>query len=101
VPEDNGGGSLVNRLYPNRPNPFNPRTSIRFSLASAGTAKLVIYDVTGREVRTLVNGPQTAGLHEVVWDGTRDDERALPSGVYWCRMTTAGFESNRRMIVLK
>ena len=62
---------------------------------------MVVYDVSGRAVRTLVNGPQTAGMHEVIWDGTRDDGRVLPSGIYWCRLSAEAFESNRRMIVLK
>jgi hypothetical protein len=101
TPEAGATAALVNYLYPGFPNPFNPRTTIRFSLAADGKATLVIYDVAGRTVRTLVDGAQNAGPHAVVWDGTNDAGRVLPSGVYWCRLSAAGFTSNRRMVVLK
>jgi hypothetical protein len=102
VPEEEGGiGALVDRLYPNLPNPFNPRTTIRFALAAAGNAKIVVYDVSGRALKTLVDGPQTAGLHEVIWDGTDDAGHVLPSGVYWTRLSAGSFQSNRKMVVLK
>lgn len=101
VPEENGGSALVNRLYQNHPNPFNPRTMIKFSLAANGPAELVIYDVNGRKVRTLVSGHQIAGPHEVIWDGTNDAGQPVASGVFWSQLTTDGFSSNKKMVVLK
>ncbi|MFB3907538.1 MAG: FlgD immunoglobulin-like domain containing protein [Candidatus Eisenbacteria bacterium] len=98
---DNGAEVLVNRLYPNRPNPFNPRTAISFRLAARGPVKIEIEDVTGRRVRTLVDARMDPGPHEVVWDGRDDADRPVASGVYWVRMATEGFESNRKMVVLK
>jgi len=101
VPEDNGGSALVNRLFQNSPNPFNPRTMIKFSLAQGGPAQLVIYDVNGRKVKTLVNGQQTAGPHEVVWDGTNDSGQQVASGVFWSKLTVNDWSSNKKMVVLK
>jgi hypothetical protein len=101
LPQETPGTALVNRLYPSAPNPFNPRTTIRYSLAQAGPAMLAIYDVSGRRVRTLVDGPQTAGAHEAVWDGTNDRGLRVAGGVYWSRLSAAAFESNRRMVVVK
>jgi hypothetical protein len=91
----------VTRLYQNRPNPFNPRTVLRFSLAGTGQAELAIYDVSGRKVRTLVEGWMDAGLHEVVWDGTDDLGHTVPAGVFWSQLTSDGFRSNKKMVVLK
>jgi hypothetical protein len=101
VPGPEAEANLVNRLYQNSPNPFNPRTTIRFSLAQAAPAQLVIYDVNGRQVRTLADGPQTAGPHVLVWDGTDDAGHRVPSGIYWSKLTTAGYKSNMKMVVLK
>ncbi|MCC7142017.1 MAG: T9SS type A sorting domain-containing protein [Candidatus Eisenbacteria bacterium] len=89
------------RLFQNTPNPFNPRTSIRFSLAAGGPAELFIYDVNGRKVKTLVSGNLTAGEHTEVWDGTDDAGRKVGAGVYWSQLKAGGYESNKKMVVLK
>ena len=67
----------------NYPNPFNPRTTLRFSLAEAAVVRLVVYDVLGRRVRVLVDGAREAGLHEVVFEAS-----GLPSGLYLARLET-------------
>jgi hypothetical protein len=95
------GGGPVPASSQNQPNPFNPRTSIRFSLAADGPVKLLIFDVNGRRVRTLVEESLKAGLHEMVWDGTDDDGRTVTSGVYWSQLATDGYASNRKMVILK
>jgi hypothetical protein len=91
----------VNTLLQNHPNPFNPLTMIRFSLARPGHASLVIYDVTGRRVRTLVDGSRDAGAHAVTWDGTNDRGAHVASGVYFYRLYAAGFERTRKMVLLR
>jgi hypothetical protein len=101
VPSEPQSEVFVNRLERNRPNPFNPRTTIRFSLAESGTARLVVYDAGGRKVKTLVDGAQTAGVHEVVWDGTNDSGSPVASGVYWSQLHVKGFTSNKKLVVLK
>jgi hypothetical protein len=97
-----GGNPFVNRLYMNAPNPFNPRTTVKYSLAAIGPVRIVIYDVEGRLVRTLVDSPKMpAGLHDAVWEGTNDRGAHVGSGVYWAQMRAGSFTSNRKMIVIK
>jgi len=96
-------GVQATRLFQNSPNPFNPNTTLRFSLASRGPAELSIYDVSGRKVKALVDGVLEAGSHEVVWDGTDDAGRELSSGVYWSYFEAAslGVKSKKKMVLLK
>ncbi len=77
-------------LDQNTPNPFNPLTTIRFSIAESGLVSLTIYDVNGRRVRTLVDGLSSAGYQSVVWDGTDSRGRPVASGVYLYRLTHTG-----------
>ena len=74
---------LVFRAYPNHPNPFNPRTTLAFDLPQAATrVSLRLYDLHGRLVTALIDGPLPAGRHGVVWNGADDAGRAVASGVY-------------------
>ena len=79
------------------PNPFNPRTTIRFELARAGAARLAVYDVCGRRVRTLLDGSLAAGSHEAEWDGRDDSGREVGSGVYLARLESGGVAAVARM----
>jgi hypothetical protein len=83
-------------LSQNFPNPFNPSTLIRYQLAGAGSVKLTVYDVLGREVATLVDGTQQQGAHEA-----RFDAGGLSSGVYLYRLQTSGFVQQRKMVLQK
>lgn len=74
------------RLMKASPNPFNPRTSLSFELASAARVQLEVFDARGRRVATLVDGPQGPGVHEAVFAGVDADGRALGSGVYYLRL---------------
>lgn len=93
--------ALVNRLYQNEPNPFNPRTTIKFSLAQNGPVKVLIYDVNGRLVKTLQDGTLNAGPHSLTWDGTNDAGNHVGSGVFWAQMKAGSFVSNKKMVILK
>jgi hypothetical protein len=102
VPTGVGGG--VRRLFvldQNYPNPFNPSTTIAFELESASRARLRIYDVTGKLVRTLVDGRLAAGPHRAAWDGADDRGRAVASGVYYYRLDAGPASATRRMVLLK
>jgi hypothetical protein len=89
-------------LYPNVPNPFNPSTTIRYDVPSGGGAvTLRIYDVGGRLVRTLVEGPQTTGRKTVIWDGKDDGGRSAASGVYFSRLQAPGYNKTLKMVLLK
>ncbi|MCB9463016.1 MAG: hypothetical protein H6682_04960 [Candidatus Eisenbacteria bacterium] len=93
--------SAATRLHPSAPNPFTPRTTIRFDLATTGPAELAIYDVAGRKIRTLAQGTLHAGPHDLVWDGTDDAGHSVPSGTYWMRLEAMGHRSASRLVRLK
>ncbi len=101
VPAGGADDRRANRLDQNSPNPFNPRTAIPYSLATAGPIKLVIFDAAGREVRTLVDGPRPAGSHREIWDGTDNAGRRIAAGVYWSQLTVGGYRLNKKMVVVK
>jgi hypothetical protein len=88
-------------LDANRPNPFNPATRIRFSLAKSGDAALRIYSVDGRLVRTLVHGPLGTGYHDAFWDGRDDRGHDVTTGIYLYKLTSNGKSVSRKMSLLK
>jgi hypothetical protein len=90
-------------LFQNYPNPFNPSTQIAYYVpeTSDGHVSLVIYDVTGARVRTLVNGKKTTGRHVTVWDGRNSNGTPVGSGVYFYRMTQKGYTATKKMLLLK
>jgi hypothetical protein len=83
-------------LSQNYPNPFNPITNVKFSMLNERDVKLVVYDVQGREVQTLVNEKLSAGIYEVKFDGSM-----LNSGVYFYKMMTDGFTETKKMLLIK
>ncbi len=85
------------RLYPCRPNPFNPRTTIKYDLPVAGAVRLAVFDVAGRLVRTLVEDSMPQGSHEAVWDGRDSTGREVGSGSYLARLEFGGRVETVRM----
>jgi hypothetical protein len=82
------------------PNPFNPRTSIAFDLASPSTVELQIHDLRGRMVKKLMAGFLQSGHHEVIWDGTNDQGRNLSSGTYLVQLkSTEGIRQNKLVLI--
>jgi len=98
-----GTGDLprVTRLLPNTPNPFNPMTRIRYDLARPGLVTLRIFDARGRLVDTLVQGPQDAGTHAVVWNGRDGRQVPLGSGVYFYTIRSGDALLRGKMTLLK
>lgn len=89
-------------LYQNYPNPFNPTTNFKYSLPKATQVKLVIYDIFGREVKTLINNEmKEAGTYTVTWDGKNNMGIKVSSGTYFYRMQAAGFEKVMKMALIK
>jgi len=88
-------------VFPNAPNPFNPSTTIRFTLPEAGQVTLAVYDIRGALVRDLVGRPLMAGAHSVVWDGYDAVGRPVASGVYFYRLTAAQGVVTRRMVLVR
>lgn len=89
-------------LFGNFPNPFNPFTTIRYSVpAGGGHVKIAVYDVRGRLVNTLVDAVQTAGVKTVLWDGRNAGGRDVASGLYFCRMTGADYAHTHKMVLIR
>lgn len=89
-------------VYQNSPNPFNPSTLIRYDVPSGGGhAVLRIYDVSGRLVRTLVDGQQTEGQKSASWNGLDDRGVSVASGAYFYRFSASNFEQTRKMLLIK
>jgi hypothetical protein len=88
-------------LSQNYPNPFNPATNIEFTLAKSGFVTLHIYDVLGREVRTLVSEHLSSGYKSVLWDGKNEDGNDVASGVYFYQLKVGDFSEPKKMLLLK
>ena len=88
-------------LEQNYPNPFNPETSIRFQLPAHDAVSLRVIDVSGRVVRTLLNGELASGQHIARWDGRDDAGELLSSGVYFYQLHTSEFVQTKKMTFLQ
>jgi hypothetical protein len=91
----------VYALYQNVPNPFNPTTTIRFDLPASTKVTLVIFNVRGQLVRTLVDRDMTAGVKKIAWHGTDGAGRRVASGIYFYRVRAGDFLDTKKMILLK
>jgi hypothetical protein len=95
------GVAFRSRLEQNVPNPFNPTTLISYEVGDDAGVRLVVFDVSGRRVRTLVDRTQSAGRYQAVWDGRDEAGRTVSSGVYFYRLEAGAFTQTRRMVLLK
>jgi hypothetical protein len=91
----------VTRLLANHPNPFNPRTTIRFDLAHTTSVHLSVYDARGRKVATLLEGTLPAGSHTAIWNGADSAGRQVASGVYFYRFQADGVDQTRSMTLVR
>jgi len=90
------------RLVGIHPNPFNPSATITFELPATRRVDLMVYDISGRMIRTLLNGETLgAGRLEAVWNGRDERGRSVSAGVYFCRLVVDGFSDTRRMVLVK
>ncbi|HEX6790569.1 MAG TPA: FlgD immunoglobulin-like domain containing protein [Candidatus Krumholzibacteria bacterium] len=96
-----GASPALTVLGANHPNPFNPQTSIEYTLGQPGPVRLLVYDAAGRHVRTLVDRAEAKGEHRVIFDGRDDGGRPLASGVYLYRLDAGGVSLSRKMVLLK
>ena len=87
---------LTFQLLQNEPNPFGGRTVIGYSLPAAGAVALEVYDITGRLIKTLVDGHHEPGLYQVRWD-----TKNQASGIYFCRLNVGGFTDTKKMVLLR
>jgi len=92
---------MVTKLAGNYPNPFNPSTTINFSLAREDRVRIDIYSVNGQLVRSLVNGTFGVGMHQIVWNGRDELGRSVSSGVYFYRMSAGEYTAVKKMLLVK
>ena len=93
--------AVSTNLTGNYPNPFNPTTAIAYSVAEESFVSIVIYNVTGQKVKTLVNNVVESGNHNVVWNGTTDEGTNVGSGMYFYKMKNGRYTSTKKMILIK
>jgi hypothetical protein len=96
VPGNQNNIPVKYALSQNYPNPFNPSTMITYALPKAGNVKLTVFDVLGREVKTLVNEYKTAGTYNVTFDGS-----SVSSGLYFYRINAGSFTDTKKMVLVK
>jgi hypothetical protein len=92
---------LPARLGQNVPNPFNPMTTISFRLPESGRTTLLIYDVAGKRIKTLVNDEVEAGDHQVTWHGTDDSGRQVAAGIYLYQLHSGSIHEVKRMTLVR
>ena len=88
-------------LRQNYPNPFNPQTTIRFSLPVATNTRIIVYDLSGKEIVRLVDRRLEAGYHQLVWNGRDRRGRELPTGMYIVLMATPEFTKSIKLVLIK
>lgn len=88
-------------LQQNFPNPFNPTTTIKFTLSKASNVSLIIYDISGKKARTLINNYKYTGNNSILWNGCDDSGRKVSSGVYIYRLISGELSSTKKMLFMK
>ncbi len=99
--EDTSEIAPVTGLYPAFPNPFNPSTTISFSLADEGMVTLELFNARGQKIRTLVREWREAGNHSVIWNGRDEQGNPVRSGIYFYRMTAEDYETVKKMMLIQ
>jgi len=94
IPANSG----ITRIYPN---PFNPRSTIEFTLGQAGPVRVDIFNLKGQKVKSLANGNYPIGINSLSWDGTDDAGRGVASGIYYVRMNAENRNYSRRVVLVK
>ncbi len=93
--------AFANELKGNYPNPFNPETTISFSLADKSDVTIEVFNILGQKVKTLVSGKMEAGTHSIVWEGKDQYDHQVGSGVYFYKMKTGRYVSVKKMLLIK
>jgi hypothetical protein len=88
-------------LHQNYPNPFNPITTLRYDLPEQSMVNIIIYDIMGREVKSLINQTQDAGFKSVIWNATNDYGKPVSAGVYLYQIQAGEFVQTKKMVLLK
>jgi hypothetical protein len=92
---------ITYNLYNAYPNPFNPVTTIRYELPETGLVNITIYDMLGRQVKTLINQTQDAGYRSIIWDATNDYGKLVSAGIYLYQIQAGEYMQTKKMVLLK
>ena len=90
-----------NKLYQNFPNPFNPSTTVKFSLREIESISIKAYNILGKEIKLLLDDKLPTGEYSVKWDGKDDEGNILPGGVYFIQMTAGNYRQTIKSVLLK
>jgi hypothetical protein len=101
VPDKNSALPSYYRLECNYPNPFNPETTIKYDLPRMSKVTLVVYNLLGEKIRTIVDEHQSAGSYAVIWDGTDEFQKFVSSGLYFYRINADDYIETRKMLLLR
>ncbi|MCK4655272.1 MAG: T9SS type A sorting domain-containing protein, partial [Candidatus Cloacimonetes bacterium] len=85
----------------NYPNPFNPQTTIQYSILQESKVELNIYNIKGQKVKQLINDQLSAGQHLVVWDGMDTNDKQVSSGIYFYKLEAGDYQKVRKMVLVK
>ena len=85
----------------NYPNPFSSSTAIPYSVNKQSDIKVTIYDILGRQVRYFRMGLQTAGVHQIVWDGRNNLGQKVASGIYLYKIQAGNWQNVKKMVLIK
>ncbi len=92
---------LITALAGNYPNPFNPMTTISYSVKNTSPVSIDVYNLKGQKVKSLVSESKTAGTHSVIWNGLDENSKPVSSGVYFYKMTAGDYTSTQKMMLMK
>ena len=98
---DNTNYILNNFHFKNYPNPFNPVTTIKYTISKDQKVYVTIYDMLGRVINNLVAGKQKAGIKSTQWDGTNNNGERVSAGLYLCQIQTEELTKTKKMVFLK
>ena len=85
----------------NYPNPFNPETTISFDLPQRNKVELVVYNLKGQKVKSLINEKMDMGVHKIIWNGTNNQGKEVASGVYYYRLSSGNYTKTNKMVLMK
>lgn len=88
-------------VHQNYPNPFNPKTLIRYNLPKDSFVNVVIYNILGQKISTLVNSSQLAGYKSISWDASSEKSKLIPAGLYFLQITANQSTQIKKMILLR
>ena len=89
------------QLHNAYPNPFNPITTLRYDLPEQANVNIIIYDMLGRQVKSLINQTQDAGFKSVIWDATNNEGNPVSAGIYLYQIQVGEFRQTKKMVLLK